>query len=151
MSENDPVRIFVSHQFTDHPDYHRVFEYLESVDNFFYVNCSDPEGVPDTGGIDAIKNALLEQIRAAEIVVLVSTMFAENRNLIGFEMDAAEAANIPILALEPFGGASPVPAEVAARSAATVGWNDRSMVDSILQVARQEDTQRWEVVEFDLS
>jgi hypothetical protein len=151
MSESDPVRIYVSHMFTDHPDYHRVFEYLESVENFFYINCSNPESLPDSGGLEAIKNTLLDQIRSAEIFVLISTMFAENQNLISFEMDAAEAADVPIVALEPFGGLGTVPAEIQARCTETVEWNDRTMVDTILRVARDEDTHRWEVIEFDLS
>jgi hypothetical protein len=66
-------------------------------------------------------------------------------------MLAAEASSIPIIALEPFGGLGTVPEEVAARSAEVVGWNERVMVDVIRREARHEDTQRWDVVEFDLS
>ena len=43
VSEQDPFRVFVTHTFSPHPDYFRVFEYLESAPNFFYVKCSDPE------------------------------------------------------------------------------------------------------------
>ena len=87
----------------------------------------------------------------ATFVVVVSTMFTENRNLITFEMDAAGAAEIPLLALEPFGGMGKVPAEVEARCAEVVGWNERLMVDAIRREARHEDTKRWDVIEFDLS
>lgn len=151
MSESNPIKIFVTHVFSDHPDYHRVFEYLESASNFFYTNCSKPDDIPESGGQEAIKEKLLEQIRAAEVVVVVSTMFSENRNMITFQMDAAQAANLPLIAMEPFGGAGTVPAEVEARAAEIVGWNERLMVDSIRREARHEDTQRWEVIEFDMS
>lgn len=151
MSEDNPIRVFVTHLFSAHPDYHRVYEYLESASNFFYKNCSDPDAMPTSGGQEAIKEALLAQIRSAEIVVVVSTMFSENRNLITFQMDAAQAAQIPLIALEPFGGAGKVPAEVEGRCAEVVGWNDRLMVDSIRREARHEDTHRWEVIEFDPS
>lgn len=151
MSSDNPIRLFVTHLFSDHPDYHRVFEYLESTSKFFYANCSQPEAMPATGGQEAIKDALLQQIRAAEIVIVVSTMYSENRSLITFQMDAAQAAGIPLIALEPFGGAGKVAAEVEARCAEVVAWNERVMVDVIRREARHEDTQRWEVIEFDLS
>lgn len=151
MSENNPIRVFVTHVFSDHPDYHRVFEYLESASNFFYTNCSKPDDIPGSGGQEAIKERLLEQIRASEIVVVVSTMFSENHSLITFQMDAAQAAELPIIALEPFGGTGSVPAEVEARAAEVVGWNERTIVDAIRREARHEDTQRWDVIEFDMS
>ena len=151
MSEKNPIKLFVTHMFSDHPDYHRVFEYLESTSNFFYVNTSKPDQIPTTGGQEAIKETLLQQIRSAEVVVVISSMFMENRNLITFEMDAAQAANIPLLALEPFGGMGKVPAEVQGRCSEVLGWNERLMVDAIRREARHEDTQRWEVIEFDLS
>jgi hypothetical protein len=151
MSESNPIRIFVTHVFSEHPDYHRVFEYLESASNFFYTNCSKPDDIPVSGGPEAIKEKLLEQIRGAEVVVIVSTMFSENHSLITFQMDAAQAANLPLIAMEPFGGMGKVPAEVEARAAEVVGWNERLMVDVIRREARHEDTQRWDVIEFDMS
>lgn len=151
MSEENPIRVFVTHLFSSHPDYHRVFEYLESASNFFYRNSSNPEDMPLSGGQEAIREKLLEQIRAAEVVVVVSTMFSENQRLITYQMDAAQAANLPLVALEPFGGTGKVPADVEARAAEVVGWNDRMIVDAIRREARHEDTQRWETIEFDMS
>lgn len=150
MSESNPIRVFVTHMFSEHPDYYRVFEYLESASNFFYTNCSKPEDIPASGGQEAIREKLLEQIRSAEILVVVSSMFFENSSLITFEMDAAQAAQLPLIALEPFGGGS-VPAEIQGRAAEVVGWNERTIVDSIRREARHEDTQRWETIEFDMS
>ena len=46
MSEKNPIRIYVTHAFASHPDYHRVFEYLEALPNFFYRNCSVPDHPP---------------------------------------------------------------------------------------------------------
>ena len=43
MSAKNPIRVFVTHCFASQPDYHRVFEYMESAANFFYVNCSFPD------------------------------------------------------------------------------------------------------------
>ncbi|HEY7671975.1 MAG TPA: TIR domain-containing protein [Gammaproteobacteria bacterium] len=150
MSKEDPIRIFVTHVFTDHPDYHRVFEYLESSTNFFYKNCSDPKAPPVAAGKDTKKELLLAQIRAAEVVVVVSSMYSETRDWIAFQMDAAQAASLPIIALEPFGGGK-IAAEVKARAAEVVPWNERVMVDALRKHARGEDTKRWDVIEFDMS
>jgi hypothetical protein len=151
MSKEDPIRVFVTHVFTDHPDYHRVFEYLESSTNFFYKNCSDPSAVPPAGSKDGKKELLLAQIRAAEVVLLVSSMYSEVRDWIAYQMDAAQAASLPIVALEPFGGKGNIAAEVKARAAEIVPWNERVMVDALRKHARGEDTKRWDVIEFDMS
>ena len=36
VSEQDPIRVFVTHLFQEDEDFQRVFEYLESRDNFYY-------------------------------------------------------------------------------------------------------------------
>jgi hypothetical protein len=151
MSEDNPIRVFVTHFFTDHPDYFRVFEYLESASNFFYKNCSDPSDPPPAGNREAIREALLAQIRESEAVIVISSMFTESRELLTFQMDAAQAAELPLIALEPFGGMGKLPAEVEARAAEVVGWNERELVDAIRRQARHEETSRWETIEFDMS
>lgn len=151
MSEHNPIRVFVTHMFGEHPDYSRVFDYLESDSNFFYVNCSNPDDVPAAGGKDALKARLLEQIRAAEVVLVVGSMYLENRDLIEYQLTAAATAELPVVGLEPFGGTGEMPEEIAARCNEVVGWNERLMVDALRREARQEETTRWDVIEFDLS
>jgi hypothetical protein len=151
MSENNPIKVFVTHIFTEHPDYFRVFEYLESASNFFYKNCSDLSDAPPAGNKEAMKETLLGQIRDSEAVIVVSSMYSESRDWITFQMDAAQAAELPLIALEPFGGAGQVPAEVKARSVEVVGWNERILVDALRRQARHEETTRWETIEFDMS
>jgi hypothetical protein len=56
-----------------------------------------------------------------------------------------------MIALEPFGGRGKVPAEVEARVAEVVAWNERLIVDAVRREARHEDTKRWDVIEFDMS
>ena len=55
MSESDPYRVFVTHIFQDDEDYQRVFEYLESRDQFFFFFSSDLAKMPATGGVEAMK------------------------------------------------------------------------------------------------
>ena len=148
MSEKDPIRVFVSHTFEEHGDYFRVFEYLESASNFFYVNVSSPDSLPGGGGKEAVKEELLKQIKLSEVVVILAGMYREHREWIEFQINAAQATSKPIVALEPFGGVEDVPEEVVSHADETVGWNERNIVDAIRRQARHEDTARWEVIDF---
>jgi hypothetical protein len=148
MSSRNPIRVYVTHTFAEDSEYLRVFEYLESSPNFFYVNCSAPQQAPADGGKEALKDELRNQIKAAEVVVIPSGMFAANRYWITYQMDAAQAIELPLVAIEPFGGTQTMPKEIEERADETVPWNERSMVDAIRRQARHEETTRWEVIEF---
>ena len=150
MSERDPIRVFVTHAFASHPDYHRVFEYLESSPNFFYRNCSVPDHAPATGGKEALKEEYRTQLKSAEVVVVLSSLYAENEYWTTYQMDAAQANNLPLVAMEPFGVTMKVPPELAKRAAEVIGWDGRLIVDAIRRQARHEDTARWDVIEFKL-
>lgn len=148
MSEKNPIRIFVTHAFASNPDYHRVFEYLESSPNFFYLNCSSPDHPPSGGGKEAIKEEYRTQMKNAEVVVVLSSLYIENEYWVTYQMDVAQASNLPLVALGVFGGKAEVPTEVSKRAAEVVDWNEREIVDAVRRQARQEDTSRWDVIEF---
>ena len=46
MSQNNPIRLFVTHAWETSDEYLRIFEYLESARNFFYKNLSAPDKAP---------------------------------------------------------------------------------------------------------
>jgi hypothetical protein len=46
MSQQNPIRLFVTHAWQDSDDYLRLFEFLESARNFFYKNTGTPEQKP---------------------------------------------------------------------------------------------------------
>ena len=123
---------------------------LRAVTGFFYVNCSNPDNVPASGGMDALKDELLKQIKAAEVMVLPVGMYRKHTTLISYQMAAAQANQIPILGIKEFGGQAPDPPEVAKLADQIVEWNDRMMAEAILYHARQEETVQWDVVEFTL-
>jgi hypothetical protein len=150
MSEKNPIRIYVTHAFASHPDYHRVFEYLEALPNFFYRNCSVPDHLPSIGGKEALKEEYRTQLKNAEVVVVLCSLYVENEYWTTYQMDAAQAINLPLVAIEPFGVSAKVPPEVAKRAAEVVGWNERNIIDAIRRQARHEDTARWETIEFKL-
>jgi hypothetical protein len=150
MSAKNPIRVFVTHCFASHPDYHRAFEYMESAANFFYRNCSVPDHPPTTGGKEALKEEYRAQLKSAEVVVVLSSLYAENEYWMTYQMDAAQAANLPLVALGFFGSSAKIAPEVVKRAAEVVDWNERQIVDAIRRQARGEATNRWETIEFKL-
>ena len=147
MSESNPIRVFVTHAFEESDDYLRVFEFLESADRFYYLNVGNPENRP-SGDISAIKDELIQQIKASEVMIILSDVFDKETDLVRYMMDVAEANNVPIVAIRPFGGMTETAGEVVERANEHIEWNDREMVDAIRQQARGEETARWEVLDF---
>jgi hypothetical protein len=148
VSEKNPIRVFTTHVFHESDDYLRLFEFLESVDRFFYINVSQPENIPTTGGMEAIKDELIKQIKASEAVIVLPALFAEKKDLVNYMMDVAEANNIGMIAIKPFGGLTETPKEILDRVQEHIEWNNREIVDAIKRQARGEDTARWEVLDF---
>lgn len=148
MSESNPIRVFATHCFDESDDYLRIFEFLESVDRFYYLNVSKPENLPTTGGPQELKDELIRQIKAAEAMFVLPSTYEQNRDLTNFMMDVAEANDIGMITIRPFGGVQPLPADLVERCGDPIEWNDREMVDALKLQARGEDTARWEVLDF---
>ena len=148
MSESNPIRIFVSHLFAEDPDYLRVFEFLESVDRFYYLNCSKPENMPAGGGLEAMKDEIIAQIKECEAVIVLASHYAENEELVRYQVDVAEANGKPVIAIRPFGGVAETPEKLRARALEHLEWNEREMADALRRHARLEDTSRWDVIDF---
>lgn len=148
MSETNPIRVFATHNFDESDDYLRIFEFLESVDRFYYVNVSKPENLPTTGGAQAIKDEYIRQVKEAEAMFVLPSAWERNNSTVKFMMDVAEANNIGMIVIKPFGGLQETPPELIQRCAEHIEWNDREMVDALKRQARNEDTARWEVIDF---
>lgn len=148
MSENNPIRVFVTHTFDETLDYLRVFEFLEAMDHFYYLNVSKPEKVPESGGMEAIKDELIVQIKESEAIIVLASLYSEKNKLISFEMDVAEANGKPIIAIRPFGGMGESPADLVERASENVEWNEREIANALKRQARMEDTSRWDVIDF---
>ena len=148
MSEKKPIRVFVTHTFDEGDDYLRVFEFLESVDRFFYLNVSKPENKPPEGTPEAIKDELIAQIKASEAIIVLPFAFEQNPELVIYMMDVADANKIGMITIRPFGGILETPKKVIERVGQPLDWNAREIVDALRLTARGQDTQRWEVVDF---
>jgi hypothetical protein len=148
VSESNPIRVFATHNFSETDDYLRVFEFLESVERFYYFNVSKPENLPVTGGAQAVREELIRQVKASEVMFVLPSAWQQNSGLVNFMMDIAEANKIKMIVIKPFGGMQDTPDELVARCAEHIEWNDREMVDALTRQARGEDTARWEALDF---
>jgi hypothetical protein len=106
MSQSNPLRIFVTHLWETSDDYLRVFEYLESARNFFYRNYSTPDH-PPVGDKEKLKEDLRKQIGPVEAVIALSSLYEKNKDLVTFQLLYAQANNIPVILMKPFGDARP--------------------------------------------
>jgi hypothetical protein len=149
ISQQNPVRLFVSHVFAPSDDYLRVFEYLESSRNFFYRNCSNPE-LQLGGSAEAMKDELRKQINLAEAVIVPAGLYKHNEMWIDFQLNCAKGFGKPIVVIEYFGIKAKLPVQLEALADEIVEWNEREIVDAVRRQARHEDTARWDVIDFKL-
>ena len=150
MSEANPIRVFVAHVFAEDPEYLRVFEYLESRPNFYYHNCSNPGARPAGNDSEAAKEELRRQIDLAETVILPVTLFSTNPVLVTFQVDAAKGLKKPVLAIKSFGETVAIKKSLLDKADDIVDWNDRTIVEAIKRLARNDSSGQWEVIEFKL-
>jgi len=150
MSQQNPIRLFVSHSFTPDDDYLRVFEYLESAINFFYTNLSAPDQPPRSLDKESVKDALRQQMADAEVVMLLAGQYARDPVMLEFQALYAKACDKPVIVMEPFGTGETVPSKLSDLADEVVPWNGREMADAIRRQARHEETTRWDTIEFKL-
>jgi hypothetical protein len=107
----------------------------------------DP-GIRYPGGLQAIKDELIEQIKQCEALFVLPGLYEQKRDLVRFMMDVADANHKKMIAIRAFGGVAETPQEVLDRTQELIEWNDREMADALRRQARGEDTARWEVLDF---
>jgi hypothetical protein len=149
MSQANPFQLFVTHGWDNSDDYLRIFEYLESSNNFFYKNCSTPDHMP-AGDMEALRESLRKQIAPAEVVIALPSLAQSHRDLLQFQMVFAQACNKPVVMMRNFGSDVPVAKGIAEMADEIMDWDGRALVDAIKRQARHEATNRWDTIEFKL-
>ena len=149
MSQANPLRLFVTHAWENSDDYLRVFEYLESAQNFFYKNYSTPER-PPSGDKEAVREDLRRQIAPVEAVIALSSLHDSHHDLLTFELLFAQASHKPVVLMKPFGARQEIPKAILDLANEVCEWDERALVDAIRRQARHEDTTRWDTIEFKL-
>ena len=150
MSQRDPIRVYVTHDYQASDDYLRVFEYLESARNFYYRNCSTPDKPPAGIGIEPRREDLRRQINGAEVVVALGSLAVTQGEMLVFQVNYAKASDKPVVLLAGFGKEIAVPRYISDLADEKVGWDERALVDAIRRQARHEETTRWDTIEFKL-
>ncbi len=149
ISQQDPVRIFVSHLWAADDDYLRVFEFLESSPQFYYKNFSKPDVRP-SGGKEAEREELRKQIAPVEAVILLASHFRRGPDAVEFQAHYAKAAEKPIVLLVSFGGTGVLSPKLQGLADETIDWSERALIDALRRHARHEETARWDTIEFKL-
>ena len=149
VTQRNPIRLFVCHIWQPDEDYHRVFEYLESSNNFFYKNTSTPDQRPQ-GDRELLREDLRKQIGNAEIVILTSSLYRRNIDWVEFQLHCAKAFDKPVVVLEPFGAKDTISPAILDLADEIVPWDQRQLVDAVKRQARHEETTRFDVIEFKL-
>jgi hypothetical protein len=150
MSQNNPIRLFVTHAWEPSDEYLRIFEYLESARNFFYKNLSAPDKAPQSGGMEADREELRRQIAQAECVIALPGLYRQHSDLLQFELTFAKASDKPVILMKPFGANAVLPKQVTEFSDQIIDWDGRALVDAIKAQARHEESNRWDTIEFKL-
>ena len=149
MSQQNPIRVFVTHAWQESDDYLRIFEYLESARNFYYRNTGQPENAP-SGGTEPAREELRRQINGAEIVIALTSLGQADLDLLTFQVNYAKAARKPVLAVKTFGVQAPMPRILSELADDIVDWEERGLADAIRRLARAENTARYDTIEFKL-
>jgi len=149
MSQNNPIRLFITHAWEPSDEYLRIFEYLESARNFFYKNLSAPDQAPN-GGKEADREELRRQMAQAECVIAFPSLYRTQTELLMFQLTFAKASDKPVILMRPFGANVVIPKEVTSLSDQIVDWDGRALVDAVKAQARHEESNRWETIEFKL-
>jgi len=149
MSQNNPIRLFVTHAWDTSDEYLRIFEYLESSRNFFYKNLSAPDKAP-SGGKEADREEFRRQIAQAECLIALPGLYAKNSELLLFQLTFAKASDKPVILMKPFGANAVLPKSITELTDQTVEWDGRALVDAVKAQARHEESHRWDTIEFKL-
>ena len=133
--------LFISHAWKYGEEYERLISLLDKAPNFCYRNYSAPKDKPlqnlDSTDVDTkneIKNAINRKIRPVNAVIVISGMYANNREWMQYEIEKAIQLDKPIIAVKPWGNTK-IPTFVSEAANVTVGWQTDSIVGEIRQWA----------------
>lgn len=125
-------RIFISHAWDYSADYFRVVRFLDEAPNFAWENLSVPEHDPLS--MQNLAYDLRNQMRPADVFIIIAGMYVNHSESIDFEMSFARRIGRPIIALEPRGSMR-MPMSIQRAAVAFVKWNGASLVSAIRQYA----------------
>jgi hypothetical protein len=104
---------------------------LNLAPNFKYYNYSVPKhDALAANNTTKLKEALREQMRPTQAVLIIAGMYVNHSNWIQFEMDFARSLGKPIIGVRPYGGER-TPQAVVNAADVIVSWSTSSIVNAI--------------------
>lgn len=125
-------RVFISHAWHYSADYLRVVQFLDAAPRFRWMNLSVPEHDPLS--MHDLAYELRNQMRPADVFIIIAGMYVNHSESIDFEMSFARRIGHPIIALWPRGNVR-MPLSIQRAATAFVGWSTASIVGAIRQYA----------------
>jgi len=130
MAEQKIYRVFISHAWKCDDDYNRFVGMLDSDPQLTWQNYSVPEEVTLNVKTGRLEDQLLDQIKPAEIVVILSYMQLDYRYWIQKEIDIAQEMNKPIIGIAPW-KKEKVLNMIQNAASEIIEWDTQSIVDAI--------------------
>ena len=128
--ESEIYNLFISQLTLHNDEYERFIGKLEASQDFHWKNHSIAS--------QTNKEELKEQIKSADVVVILSGLYSKDNNLIQQEIDIGVELNKPIVIIRPYGMEN-VPGSIEEVASEVVGWNTPCIVDAILDCLQLED------------
>ena len=124
-------RLFISHAWRYSDGYDALVKYLANASNFDHANYSVPEAKAFAGLSNAqLKEQLKDQIRPAQVCLIIAGMYVNHSDWIQFEIEFAQSLDKPIIGLNPWASQrTPLAVQSAARE--MVNWSTASIVAAI--------------------
>jgi hypothetical protein len=121
--------VFICHDWEYSDDYYRVCAFLDNAPNFRWKNQSVPEHDPLDQN-DQLEYNLRNQIRPADVVLVLAGMYTARSDWMDWEMAFARRIGTPIIGIAPW-ASQVIPVAVQKNAREVVGWRRDSVVSAI--------------------
>ena len=121
-------KLFIIH-LNDDDEYIRFLNKLDASYDFEWKNCAVNN--------ETIQMKFVEQMKLANVIIILSGLYIKNRKLLQKEIDVAIELEKPIVVVRPYGMEN-VPSNLEKIATEVVGWNTPCIVDSIKEALGED-------------
>lgn len=133
MSELRTYSVFICHDWNYCDEYYRVCEFLNDAPKFNWENLSVPVHDPLADN-DTLQKTLRDQIRPADVMLLLAGMYSVRSTWMEFEMQFARRIGTAVIAVKPWSNVQ-LPVVVRRHATEIIGWNASAIVRAIRRSA----------------
>jgi hypothetical protein len=128
--ESELFNLYISQLSESTYEYDKFIGKLKSSEDFRYENHSIPSKTS--------REELREQMKAVDVVVLLSGFYSKDKDLVQRILDTAVELDKPIVIIRPYGMEN-VPGRIEEAASEVVGWNAMCIIDSIRDSLESDD------------